>query len=93
MASSRQIRMFTPNGATHKNTSWPPICPLVIADHAESRCIMSGRLAHGSALKSRGLRFAVDGCLVALTGTQGKDGGAMEITELPPTPAVLPTMG
>ena len=41
----------------------------------------------------RGLQFAVDGCLVASVDAQGQYCRAMEITELPPTPLVLPAAG
>ena len=40
-----------------------------------------------------GLQSAVDGRLVASVGAQGQYCGAMEITELPPTPLVLPAAG
>jgi len=38
-------------------------------------------------------QFAVDERLVALLGARGQDGDAMEITELPLTPLVLPSAG
>jgi len=55
--------------------------------------VLSGRWARAGGRIARGLQFAADGCLVASVDIQGQYGRAMEITELPPTPLVLPAAG
>src|SRR5579859_6603082 len=44
-------------------------------------------------MPKRRLRSGAGGCLVAAAGAWAQYGRAMEITELPPTPLVLPATG
>ena len=34
MRDMRQIRTFAPTEAMHRNTAWPPVCP--VANHAQA---------------------------------------------------------
>jgi hypothetical protein len=54
---------------------------------------LGGCQARAGGRSPRGLQFAVDGWLVAPVDAQGQYCRAMEITELPPTPLVLPAVG